>query len=260
MIKAVLLDMDNTLIATQDLFEEAHGRLTAFIAARTNIHPDESLATVRRFEVELFAHFGYGTGMLPQAFENTLLKYAPQSSDADIAAVRGMASDVYTRPARVIAGVPQALENLAKHFDLYILTAGEPGAQQRRIDALPFRHLFKGAFPVPEKTPETYLALLKKLELQPQEAVMIGDSLKSDIIPSVAAGLSAIHIPHANWAGREMAGLKMPESKLATVFNHMSGAAASLISAASRLRTGAAHPAAAAPLPPQKPAAPARAA
>ena len=253
MIKAVLLDMDNTLIATQDLFEEAHDRLTAFIESRTKTPPAESVATVRRFEVELFAHFGYGTGMLPQAFENALLKYAPQSSDADIAAVRGMASDVYTRAARVIPGVPQALESMAQHFDLYILTAGEPGAQQRRIDALPFRHLFKGTFPVPEKTPETYLTLLKKLGLQPHEVEMIGDSLKSDIIPSVAAGLSAIHIPHANWVGREMAGLKMPESTLATVFNHMSGAAASIIS-------GAVRPSAVAPPLPQKPAAPARAA
>ncbi|MDI1228267.1 MAG: HAD family hydrolase [bacterium] len=253
MIIAVLLDMDNTLIATQDLFEEAHDRLTAFIESRTKTPPAESVATVRRFEVELFAHFGYGTGMLPQAFENALLKYAPQSSDADIAAVRGMASDVYTRAAHVIPGVPQALESMAQHFDLYILTAGEPGAQQRRIDALPFRHLFKGTFPVPEKTPETYLTLLKKLGLQPHEVVMIGDSLKSDIIPSVAAGLSAIHIPHANWVGREMAGLKMPESTLAAVFNHMSGAAASLIS-------GAVRPSAVAPPLPQKPAAPARAA
>lgn len=253
MIKAVLLDMDSTLIATQDLFEEAHGRLTEFIASRTGIRPDESLATVRRFEVELFAHFGYGTGMLPQAFENTLLKHSPQSSDADIAAVRQMASDVYTRAARVIPGVPQAIENMARHFDLYILTAGEAGAQQRRIDNLPFKHLFKAAFPVPEKTPETYSTLLKKLGLKPHEVVMIGDSLKSDIIPSVAAGLQAIHIPHANWVGREMAGLKMPESKLASVFNHMSGAAAHLIA-------GAAHPSATAAPPARKPAFPARAA
>lgn len=253
MIKAVLLDMDNTLIATQDLFEEAHDRLTAFIHSRAQTPPAESLVTVRRFEVELFAQFGYGTGMLPQAFENALLHYAPQSSPADIAAVRGMASDVYTRPARVIAGVPQALENMAKHFDLYILTAGEPEAQQRRIDALPFKNLFCGTFPVPEKTPETYSALLKKLGLKPHEVVMIGDSLKSDIIPSVAAGLSAIHIPHANWVGREMAGLKMPETTLATVFNHMSGAAEKLIAGAAR-KVSAAKP------PLQKPAHPARAA
>lgn len=260
MIKAVLLDMDNTLIATQDLFEEAHDRLTAFIAARAKTPPAESLATVRRFEVELFASFGYGTGMLPQAFENALLTYAPQSSADDIAAVRGMASDVYTRPARVISGVPQALEKLAKHFDLYILTAGEPEAQQRRIDALPFKNLFRGTFPVPEKTPETYAVLLKKLGLQPHEVVMIGDSLKSDIIPSVAAGLSAIHIPHANWTGREMAGLKMPESTLATVFNHMSGAAEKLIAGAAKIKPGAEHRPSTALPHLQKPAHPARAA
>jgi putative hydrolase of the HAD superfamily len=260
MIKAVLLDMDNTLIATQDLFEEAHDRLTAFIESRAKTPPSESLATVRRFEVELFAHFGYGTGMLPQAFENALLTYAPQSPDADIAAVRQMASDVYARAARVIPGVPQAIENMAQHFDLYILTAGDAGAQQRRIDALPFKHHFKGAFPVPEKTPETYLTLLKKLGLQPHEVVMIGDSLKSDIIPSVAAGLSAIHIPHANWVGREMAGLKMPETTLATVFNHMSSAASHLIAGAAKIKPVAEHRHSAAPQPSRKPAHPAQAA
>ncbi len=168
-----------------------------------------------------------------------------------------MAADVYTRSARVIPGVTQAIENMARHFDLYILTAGEPAAQQRRIDALPFKSLFKGTFPVPEKTPETYAALLKKLGLQPHEVVMIGDSLKSDIIPSVAAGLSAIHIPHANWVGREMAGLKMPETTLATVFNHMSSAAAHLIASAARPFTGdAARPSATAPKRSGKPAFP----
>ncbi|HYD19644.1 MAG TPA: HAD family hydrolase [Patescibacteria group bacterium] len=232
MIKAVLLDMDNTLLATQELFEEAHGKLAAFLKKTSGTPESDTLVTVRRFEVELFSSFGYGTGMLPQAFENTLLSYHPRAALADIAAVRAMADEVYTREAKVIPGVEAALRGMAAHLPLYIVTAGEQAVQQRRIDAMPFKDVFTETFAVPEKTSATYTAMLRRLGLAPHEVVMIGDSLKSDIIPATEAGLIAIHIPHMNWFGREMAGLAMPENKGAMSCKTMAEAARAVITGA----------------------------
>lgn len=210
MIKAVFFDMDNTLLCTQELYEEAHGELARFIDARRPLPADEIIETARKFEVALFDVYAYGAEMLPQAFENTLLHYIPDASDALVDEARRIANNVYASVPAVKPGAAEALELLASRFDLYIITAGDREVQQQRIDNMPFRDMFNEIVIVPEKNAGTYEALLSRLGLRAEEAVMIGDSLRSDIIPSIEAGMSAIHIASINWHGREMNGLALP--------------------------------------------------
>jgi putative hydrolase of the HAD superfamily len=210
MIKAIFFDMDNTLLSTQELYEDAHGELAQFINRYRPLAADEVIATARKFEVALFDVYAYGAEMLPQAFENTLLHYAPQAGETAIDEVRRIANNVYARVPEPKPGAQEALALLAPHFDLYIITAGDREVQQQRIDNMPFRNLFADIFIVPEKNAGTYEALLGRLKLQPGEAVMVGDSLRSDIIPATEAGLPAIHIESINWHGREMSGLSIP--------------------------------------------------
>jgi putative hydrolase of the HAD superfamily len=228
MIKAVLMDMDNTLLKTQELYEEAHAELAALVNTftATGYEHADVIATARRIEVSLFDTFGYGAAMLPQAFENTLLHYVPKASEAAIETAREIANNVYERVPGIKPGVQKGLQLLEPHFDLYLLTAGDAEVQQRRIDQMPFRHFFKDIFIVPEKNAQTYTALLGRLNLAPEEVVMIGDSLRSDIIPAVEAGLSASYVESINWHGREMNGLKLPETRAAAHDDFAEAAAA----------------------------------
>ncbi len=209
--KAVFIDMDNTLIETQNLYEDAHTALIAFIYTLGPFEQDEVLQTVRKREVALFDTYGYGREMLPHAFEDTLRHYVPDAQAAELKQVRDMAESVYTRTATVKDGVPEALEKLARTHTLYLVTVGDESVQTPRIDALPFRDLFENTFIVSAKNVEAYKTVLAHTGVVAKDATMIGDSLASDIVPALESGMAAIYVPAQNWHGREMAGQTLPD-------------------------------------------------
>lgn len=232
MIKAVMFDMDNTLLETQVLYEEAHVELAKLIARFVPEATEKEVVTVlRNFETQLFDTMGYGALMLPQAFENTVLKYVPNASDALVDEARDMAFNVYAREAALKPGAEEAVKELSGKYRLFIVTAGDDEVQQGRIAKLAFAHLFEEIYIVPHKDKAVFDSILAAKGIKPEEAVMIGDSLRSDIYPALEAGMKAIHINSINWAGREMAGLQLPADKvtshqnLATAVAEITGAA-----------------------------------
>jgi putative hydrolase of the HAD superfamily len=214
MIKAVFIDMDNTLLRTQQLYEDAHAQLAALVRARTGVDADAIITETRRCEIELFPIYGYGREMLPSAFEESLLHFVPDATAADIATVRDYANNVYRREAEVKAGAEDAIRTLSAHVPVYLLTAGDQEVQESRVAKLPFRDRFREIYIVSEKDAAVYTKLLAKHRINPEDAVMIGDSLKSDIVSSVAAGMSAIYIADQNWTAREMTGQKLPTERV----------------------------------------------
>lgn len=218
-IKAVFIDMDNTLLRTQQLYEDAHEELAVMIGARTGIPGPVVIEETRKREIGLFPVHGYGKEMLPAAFAETLLHYIPDATPEDVLAARGIANNVYACEAEVKKGAEDAILIMARHVPVYLLTAGDDEVQQARVEKLPFKDKFSGIYIVPEKDPALYTRILAKHGLQPSEAVMIGDSLKSDIVSPVAAGMSAVYIPDQNWAAREQAGQELPAERARQVNN-----------------------------------------
>ena len=209
--KAVFVDMDNTLIETQALYEAAHEDLVAIIYGCGPFEAEDILQTVRARETELYDVYGYGRDMLPHAFEDTLRHYVPDAQPAEIGKVRDMAQKVYDSVAKVKDGAAEALLHLASRFTLYLVTVGDETVQQPRIDALPFKDIFAKTFIVAAKNVETYRRILAETGVKPEEATMNGDSLASDIHPAKNAGMAAVYIPAQNWHGREMAGQSVPD-------------------------------------------------
>lgn len=213
MIKAVLLDLDNTLLNTQELYVAAEADLARLILARAKADPAEVADEIQQRKLTLFEVYGYDPAMLPQAFEEALVNFVPAASSDDILRARDLGRRIFEEEAEIKAGAEDALRRLSGNFQLYLVTVGDEETQQRRIAALRCSDVFREMFIVADKTPETYRMVLRRGECAPDEAVMIGDSLKSDIIPAVEAGLTAIHIPAVNWHGREMQGYELPPER-----------------------------------------------
>jgi len=203
--------MDNTLLKTQELYEDAHAALAQFVARFKPVPEEETLAVVRRIETGLFATFGYAAAGLNQAFENALLELVPTASAKDIADVRAIADTVYQREAELKPGAAEAIAQLAPQARLFLVTAGEEWVQRWRLSTVPFADKFEEIYIVPEKDAGLYRRILAKAGLQPEEAIMVGDSLRSDILPALEVGMGAVFISSINWAGREMTGFAMPE-------------------------------------------------
>jgi putative hydrolase of the HAD superfamily len=213
MVKAVFLDMDNTLIETQQIYFDAEVRFADFMRGCGVQVPAQTLVDfLRARQIALFDHYGYGKELLPQAYEDTLAHYLPDATARERAQVRAIACTVYSTEAGVKPGAAAALESLARAgFDLYLMTVGDADVQKARIAALPFKRMFRDIFVVAEKDAAAYAAALAKAGLQGAQAAMIGDSLKSDILPARENGMEALYVPAANWHGRETAGQILPE-------------------------------------------------
>ncbi len=214
MVKAVLIDLDDTLIETQALYIDGLARLTRVIQAhRYTTDKDIRTFCLQRL-VDLFPTHGYSAAALPQGFEDTLRHFIPEASPSDIKAARDIAADVFTRTATLKDGAAEAIAMLAQHFPLHLVTAGDEAVQRHRIGALPFREMFNSVTIVPDKTEQTYRDVLKVIGASAAETVMIGDSLKSDIIPATSAGLQAIFIETSNFKKLEMQGQNLPPKAL----------------------------------------------
>lgn len=228
MVKAILIDMDNTLIETQLLYAEAHLGLARFIAELAPHDVEAIISQLKKIEVDLFPTYGYSAELLPQAFEETLRHYVGDATPDEIRYVRDLANTVFRTEAALKEGVAEAIECLADHFPLYLVTVGDLKVQNDRIAALPFRHLFAETFVVSEKDQEAYRRVLAALALEPQEAIMIGDSIRSDILPTVALGMSAIYIEADNWHAHDVHGHGLPEERV-TRHAHLQDAAEDVI-------------------------------
>lgn len=212
MVKAVFLDMDNTLIETQRIYTESQERFVEFVQS-CGVHEsrDTILADVQRRMITLFDRFAYGKELLPRTYEDSLKHFLPDASEKEIKHARDLAFDIYATEAKIKEGAQEALITLKRAgLQLYLITVGDIDVQQGRVDKLPFKNLFDDIFIVSDKNPRVYAGVLKQLGLKGKDAVMIGDSLKSDIAPARQNGMQAVHIPADNWHGREMAGQKLP--------------------------------------------------
>lgn len=213
MAKAVFFDMDNTLIETQQLYAEAENNLADFLLS-CGVHaaPQAINDYLMQRQLALFDTYAYGKEMLPQAYEQTLRHFVPDATAAERQHARDIAYGVYASEAKIKPHVHAALQSLAAAgFDLYLITVGDLDVQKNRVEALPFKNMFRQVFVVSDKNAAAYADALGRAGLRGEDAIMVGDSLKSDILPARQNGMQAIHVPADNWHGREMAGQSLPE-------------------------------------------------
>lgn len=197
MIKAICLDMDDTLIVNQVLYDYAAAMLQGYMT-HYGVTPAETEAAFAAIDKELFKTHGIARTRMPQAFEDTLRHFIPAADAETVATVRGFAEQIFTTTAAVKPDIVPALTQLAKIAPLYIVTGGDAGVQQGRIDTLPFKDMFAGFTIVPKKDAGVFKQVAANLGIQPAEMIMIGDSLRSDVLSAVEAGARAVWIEALN--------------------------------------------------------------
>ncbi len=211
MIKTAFFDMDNTLIETQALYEEARAVFVPFVRSFCSFPQKDILEKLTQEEIALFDKYGYGRHMLPHAYANTLKHFHKDASADDITRAEEIANDVYRKIAAPKQGAMEAVSVLSSSLKVCLVTVGDAEVQQKRVNALSCKDAFHKIFIVAKKDVATYRSILADTGTSPEEAVMVGDSLKSDILPAIEAGMQAIFIPANNWVAREMTGVALPE-------------------------------------------------
>ena len=194
----LLIDADDTLWENNIYFERA---LTDFIGflEHKEMTPVEVRNVINEVERENIKLHGYGlrsfTRALIAAFERLSVEPVTEAVHTTIT---GFAESIAEHSIELITGVTETLDYLSVRHSLYVVTKGDGTEQRRKVELSGIDHYFRAVEVLPEKNEETYRAILDLNNFNPRETWMIGNSPKSDINPSLAAGLNAVFIPHDN--------------------------------------------------------------
>jgi len=189
-------DADDTLWHSEDSFTAVEQQYVDLLTPYT---PDAAdvRAALRVTERQHVPISGYGV----KAFTLSMVECAvtvtqgavPSSVIGDVVRL-GMA--MLTEPVRLLPGVPDVLSDLARDHRLVLITKGDLVHQWRKLDNSGITHHFAHIDVVMEKDEATYGRVLKDVDVAPERFCMVGNSVRSDVLPVLALGGHAVHIEY----------------------------------------------------------------
>ena len=194
--QTLLIDADDTLWENNIYFERA---IAAFISY-LNHHeysPAEVRQTLNAVERETILAHGYGLSSFTRSLVTCFERLGPAPVTEEKAArILGFARSIAEQEMELLPGVPETLADLAARHRLILMTKGNHAEQADKLARSGLAELFSAVEIVQEKDPPTYRDVIHRHELMPHSSWMIGNSIKSDINPALAAGLHAVYLYH----------------------------------------------------------------
>ncbi len=203
-IQAIGLDADDTLWHNEDGFHQAENLFSVSVAAWA----DEPTARARLLETEKRNVQVYGYGV--KSFILSTIECGLELSDGRIGtevinSLIEFGRWMLTRPTILLDGVEETVVRLRADYRLILITKGDPHHQLRKVTESGLEHLFHAVEVVQEKDPSVYRDALGRHGIEPSRFVMVGNSLRSDVLPIVELGGHGVHIPYAVTWGLEHA-------------------------------------------------------
>ena len=199
----VVFDGDDTLWSTEPLYDDAR-QAAASVVSKAGLDPLVWERLERRIDVQNAATLGHSVDRFPtscvQAYRD-LRELNRHAFDARVATViKETAASVFHQLAPLMPGVRETLSALrGRGYKLALLTKGDEAVQERRIEHSGLRPYFDIVRIVSEKTTEAIKAVVKDLGVDPPSAWMVGNSMRSDVLPALAAGVQAVWINAHVW-------------------------------------------------------------
>ncbi len=195
MIKIVAFDADDTLWHNETLFNATKEKFTQLLSA---YHSPEWIEE-RLYDTEMrnLRHFGYGIKSFTLSMIETAIDLTEgRIRGSEIQEIVAFAREMVNTPVELLEYVEDTVATLAKRHNLMVVTKGDLFDQETKIARSGLGDHFIHVEIVTEKDRSTYESITAKLGIEPNEFVMIGNSLKSDILPVVDAGGHAVHVPY----------------------------------------------------------------
>jgi putative hydrolase of the HAD superfamily len=207
MIDTIAFDADDTLWHNESLFTLSQARFIELIAPfheRTDVEQ-------RLFETEVrnLRHFGYGVKGFTLSMIETALELTEGRIDgAAIGLMIDLAKAMLAAPVELLPHVTDTVKYLSEQgFRLLVITKGDLFDQESKVARSGLAERFSTVEVVSEKNPESYTRLCQRNGIDPGKLLMVGNSLKSDILPVLTIGGYAAHIPyHTTWAHEQVIG------------------------------------------------------
>lgn len=188
-------DGDDTLWHTEHLYAEAQARFKGILTRY--LPPDGIEDRLNQIEIRNLPYFGYGI----KAFVLTMIEAAidlteGRISGGEVQNLLDIGKTMLAAEVRLLDHVADTLARLADSYSLMLITKGDLYDQEAKIARSGIAPYFKNVEIVSNKPAETYQTLLTKHRIEPDHFLMVGNSLRSDILPVLAIGGHAVYIPH----------------------------------------------------------------
>ncbi len=197
--KIIAFDADDTLLVNEPYFQEVEQKFCILMQDYLS-HQGLSLELFKT-EISNLSLYGYGIkGYILSMIEAAMKISNNTISLQVIEKIIEYGKELLEKPIELIDGVEETLKALQGKYKLVVATKGDLKDQQSKLHRSGLGHYFHHIEVMSDKQEINYLHLLKRLEIEPNEFLMIGNSLKSDILPVLAIGGFAAHIPfHTTW-------------------------------------------------------------
>ncbi len=198
-VKVIGFDADDTLWVNENYYreaEKAYAKLLSDFADHETI-----MKTLYDTEMRNLPKYGYGI----KAFVLSMLENAISVSNGKISPgilnkIIGFGKEMLDKPIELLPGVRKVLNHLNGKYKLIVATKGDLLDQERKLLRSSLSSYFHHIEIMSDKKESNYKSLLQHLDLEPETFVMIGNSVKSDILPPLSLGCYGIHVPyHTTW-------------------------------------------------------------
>ena len=194
-LSAIAFDADDTLWQNEYFFRRTEEKFASLLSdfAQSD-HITEKLLAAERRNLQFYGYGikGFTLSMIETAIEVTEDK-VPASILHDILRA---GREMLRHPVETLPHVRETLEGLAGAYQLIMITKGDLFDQERKLAQSGLGELFDTVEIVSEKTSTTYSRIFSEAGVSPRQSMMVGNSLKSDVIPAIEAGSWGVYVPH----------------------------------------------------------------
>jgi putative hydrolase of the HAD superfamily len=199
-LKVIAFDADDTLWVNEPYFQATEER---FCSLLENFSPQHTISKeLFKVEVDNLPLYGYGIkGYILSMIEAALSISEKSISVEVVETILQYGKDMLNQPIEILNDVEHVLSSLKDHYRLVVATKGDLLDQERKLKKSGLAHYFHHIEIMSDKKEDDYIKLIKHLDINPEEFMMIGNSLKSDVMPVINIGGHAVHVPfHTTWA------------------------------------------------------------
>lgn len=208
-VSTLAFDADDTLWGNEHIFQLTEQRFRRLLVDHTDIDAlSENLLAIERKNLR---YYGYGIkGFTLSMVETAIEATGGQIPSPVIQEILNAGREMHDHPVDPLPHVERILRSLTGQYRLILITKGDLFDQERKLAQSGLGDFFDGIEIVSEKTTDTYQRIFDQYGDGPDRSMMIGNSIKSDILPAVDAGSWGVYIPHTVTWANEVA--ELPDS------------------------------------------------
>ncbi|WP_205656077.1 HAD family hydrolase [Algoriphagus formosus] len=198
-IKVIAFDADDTLWVNEPFFQEAEEKFCSLLEDFMPAHA--ILKELYRTEIQNLALYGYGIKGFMLSMIETAMRISDQKVPVSLVEkILSIGQEMLQKPVELLPGVEEVLTSLNGDYRMVLATKGDLVDQERKLHKSGLEKYFHHIEIMSEKRVEDFAKLIRHLDVAPEDFLMLGNSLKSDILPVLELGAYAIHIPfHVTW-------------------------------------------------------------